>query len=56
MKLFTDTERQEFLEAKHVVGEREVRMLVTVTDQLAQTQGTKAVLGNDAVPDVAVVG
>ena len=38
------------------VGEREVRVLVTVTDQLAQAQRTKTVLGDDAVPDVGLLG
>src|SRR5689334_14260380 len=32
------------------VGECEVRMLVTVADQLAQPQRAKAVLGDDAIP------
>jgi hypothetical protein len=31
-------------------------VLVTVTDQLAQAQPTKTVLGDDAVPDVGLLG
>jgi hypothetical protein len=38
------------------VGEREVRVLVTVADQFAQAQRTKAVLVDDAVPQTGVVG
>jgi hypothetical protein len=34
------------------VGKREVGVLVTMTDQLAQTQRAKAVLGEDAIPQV----
>jgi len=39
-----------------VVGEREIRVLITVTDQLTQTQWAEAVLGDDSIPQVGVVG
>jgi hypothetical protein len=38
------------------VGEREVRVLVTLTDEFAQAEGAKVVLGDDAIPHVGMIG
>ena len=38
------------------VGECEVGVLITPTDQLAQTQRPKAVLDDDVIPHIGMLG